>query len=753
MGDWRDLFGHDRPYPQQADGIELVRDIVSDGGYVALEGACGTGKTMLALTAGLDAIRDEHTPFERVFVVTSVKQQLRAFEEDLRRIDANLPADEPPLGAITLVGKAEVCPYHLTGTGGMTDAVLYERCENVRERTRELVDEGRSSGALAADARESVDAEGFVVGSTRSPYPAAMAKTDAPGQVGEVEYCPFYAQYLEDRPPEGDAIEAVPFEYVGEGPLTPDELVARGVSHGTCPHSLMGAVLQDAEVVVGNYYHAFDTRTATTFTGPLFDESTIFICDEAHMLESRVRELASDRIALTTLERARDELADVIEFAKGREGRGARSVAETALDEAGLGRAELSLLHTFIGELIEAVEAIADERADGPDGVIPLRDPEIVEQDALTAMMADDGYGEGAWRSGEQVAPIVERILNAVDGEERWRATPTVGRFLGTWWMADHETFFRTITLEERERHHDRPGWRSHSRGYLHLHNCLPGDVIASVLDRFGGGVLMSATLEPMDVFNEVSGLGRLKEAGRPLESARYGLPFPEENRLSLIVDAPKFTYRNRGPPDRPNETRTLYADVIATVARSPGNVLVGMPSYREARWAATELEDRLDRTVLLDQSSDRSTTDELKETFFAGSAKVLVTSLRGTLTEGVDYEGDRLAAAVVCGVPIINTRDPATRAMQTAYDRRFGNGFDQALVVPAVRKARQALGRVIRGPEEVGVRALVDERYTHARWDGVGDHLPEGDEFTPITPEYLEDELERFWAAHGGNT
>ena len=753
MPAWQALFGHEQPYPQQAEGIELLGAVFEDGGFVALEGACGTGKTMLALTAGLTAVRDERTPFERVFVITSVKQQLRAFEDDLHRIATTLPAGHDPLKAVTLVGKADVCPYHLTGTGGMTDTILYERCENVRERTRDLIDEGRSPGALAKQASDLVNGDGFAVGEVRAPYPADMAKTDAKGQVSEVEYCPFYAQYLEDRPANGDAVEAVPFEYEGDGPLTPEELVELGVEHGTCPHSLMGAVLQDAEVIIGNYYHAFDTQTVTTFTGPLFDETTLFICDEAHMLESSVRDLASDRIALTTLERARNEIAQVIEFAKGREGRGSQAVAEAALDEAGVARADLSLMHTFIGAIIDTVEHIAEEQAAYAETVVPLRDPEVVEEDALTATLAESGYNEAAWRAGEQLAPVVERVLNAVDGEERWRAAPTVSRFLSTWWAVDHEAYFRTIVLEARERAHDRPSWRAGSRGYLQLSNCLPGDVIAAVLQRFGGGVLMSATLEPMDVFTEVVGLDRLERAGRPVRSVRYGLPFPEEHRMSLIVDTPKFTHQNRGPPDTQTPTRELYADVISTIARSPGNVLVGMPSYAEARWAATELEARIDRPVLLDQSSDRATTDELKAEFFAGPPKVLVTSLRGTLTEGVDYEGDRLAAAVVCGVPIINMSDPTTKAMQTAYERRFGNGFEQALVVPAVRKARQALGRVIRGVDEVGVRVLVDERYLHTGWDGVRHHLPEGDEFEPISPEYLEGALERFWEAHRGNT
>ncbi len=745
MSDWRAVFGHATPYENQAAGIETALSVFGDGGYLALEGACGTGKTMLALTAGLQAVRDRSNPYERVFVVTSVKQQLAQFEADLDRIAEHWPASADPFGAVTLVGKADVCPYHLADTGGMTDDVLYERCENLRDRTRELVEAGRDPSGLAADARP-VSGDGFAVADTTAPYPGPMPTAAGPEGVGEVEYCPFYAQYLADRPREGDPTEAIPFDYRGDGPLRPTELVRRGVEAGTCPHSVMGALLQDAEVVVGNYYHAFDDRTVSAFTGPLLDERTIFICDEAHMLESRVRDLASESIALTTIERARDELADVIEYAKGRAGRGEEQVARTGLEEAGVSRSDLSLAHTFLGAVVEAITDLIEAADPTPEETIPLREPTEVTVDRLTDALEEAGYGEGAWLAVQHLGPPIERILNAVDGEERWRATPTAGRFLASWWDCDHESYLRSIELTEREAPGRGSDLRARSRVRLQLDNCVPGDVIADVLSQFGGGILMSATLEPMEIFTEVTGLDRLAAAGQRIETRRFGLPFPQTNRLSLIVDAPKFTYRNRGPPGADTQTRRIHADAIAAVARGPGNALVAMPSYAEATWAAEVLSNRLEKPVLADESSDRETTTALKNTFFAGEGKVLVTSLRGTLTEGVDYPGDRLATAAVVGVPIINTGDAKTEAMQTAYDRRFGDGFEQALVVPAVRKARQALGRVIRGPDEVGVRALIDERYAKRGWDGVADHLPDATEFDRVAPDEVDSRIRDFW-------
>ncbi len=99
----------------------------------------------------------------------------------------------------------------------------------------------------------------------------------------------------------------------------------------------------------------------------------------------------------------------------------------------------------------------------------------------------------------------------------------------------------------------------------------------------------------------------------------------------------------------------------------------------------------------------------------------------------------------MVCGVPIVNTSSPRTKAVRRAYDDEFEDGFTYALTIPAVRKARQAIGRVIRSPEDVGVRVLLDERYARESWDSVRPYLPADGEFQPVSPDMLELGLDRF--------
>ncbi|WP_255151630.1 ATP-dependent DNA helicase [Halorarius halobius] len=795
-GDWRDVFGHEEPYPEQADGIDAAVETARENGFLAVEGACGTGKTMLALTAGVHLVRDPDSSFERVVVLTSVKQQLRQFEADLRTMNANLPDDYAPVTAMTLVGKADVCPYNITGTAGIDDETVYERCEGLRERTRGLTEE-TTAGALASQARSQQvgladsgreGAEFMEVLGEPTPYPPDTAEY-ADG-MADVEYCPFYAQFLDDLPEEGDPAEAVPFDFTDMGLIESEDLVRLSAGHGTCPHSMMGAVLPHVEVVVGNYYHAFDPVTVGSFTGALLDSETFVVCDEAHMLEPRVRDLVSDSVADASLRDAESELARVVQplTLDGEGGQRtsaglseARDLIRAELDDADVTVEELQRTREFLRDLREELDRRvtahlnAEHRGwranmtDLPDAELPLRDPEEPAPDGISEWADRAGYTDAVWSRAETVGAVVSRILDEAEDEDKQRAAPGVGRVLGAWYRNDHENYFREIELERTwDDTEPADSWRRAYNARLSIQNCVPGDAIADQLGEFGGGVLMSATLAPLDVFERVTGLQHLRdEEDRPVERRTYGLGFPEENRASFAVATPKFTHANRGAPGERNETRRVYADAIREVARSPGNVLVGMPNYAEAEWAA-EVLSSVDKPVLVDESSRDAVTEDLKSEFFDGEGKVLVTSLRGTLTEGVDYRGDRLSAAVVVGVPIINTASPRTRAVKTAYDREFGDvsasgtsggsrggtsrgGFETALTVPAVRKARQAIGRVIRGPEEVGVRVLLDERYARDSWDSCRAYLgPEREEFQPVSPDMLSLGLDRFWSTHG---
>ncbi|MFC3476870.1 ATP-dependent DNA helicase [Halobacterium litoreum] len=788
---WRDLFGFDAPYDQQGDAIESAIDAGERGGYLAMEGPCGTGKTMAALTAAAHLVRNGDQ-YERVVVVTPVKQQLEQFVADLRTMNAGL---DDPLDGVALVGKRDLCPYEREDSFP-PDASVHDRCEDLRESTAGLV-EGDGGEFDGQDARELVElrpedalddpwwdpATGRELARSAradadhslSQAPLATAGADspyvphqptAPDDMAEGDpslFCPFEADWFGR-----DKGSPVGFDAGRHNVVTSEDVLPSSVEYGTCPHRVQQVMLDHADVVIGNYNHLFDPKTRG-LTEHLLDDRTFVVVDEAHRLEERVRDLLSDRVGRHTLARARNDLRTLLTEAKQSESN--RQQVADHLRSYDLSMDAVEATVDFFGDVLDwlddrVAEYLANEGFD-PNGArglperdheIPLRDPETDEPDDLTRWAEQNGYTGDVWRSLAAVGTAVEAILE--DDGDRSAVCGAVGITLQRWWERDHATYFREIELEHAPKDSGRAGaaWAEAYTPALVTFNCMPARALRETFAELGGGVLMSATLEPLDVFREVTGLDRL-EAGagdaeaRPVVERRYDLRFPEENRASFLVDATPFTARNRGEPtsENANRTREQYRYVLRTIARSPGNVLVCMPNYREAAWAADYLGGVVEKDVLVDESSSNEATDDLKAEFFRGDGKVLVTSTRGTLTEGVDYDGEKLAACAVVGVPLVNVGSPRVRAVRRAYADAFGedNAFEYALTVPAVRRARQALGRVIRGPDEVGVRALVGRRYVEGARHSVHEYLGPGEreEFTRMTPEFLGDQLELFWS------
>ena len=49
--------------------------------------------------------------------------------------------------------------------------------------------------------------------------------------------------------------------------------------------------------------------------------------------------------------------------------------------------------------------------------------------------------------------------------------------------------------------------------------------------------------------------------------------------------------------------------------------------------------------------------------------------------------------------------------ALRRYYDMRFGNGWERSSKIPAMRKMRQAIGRLIRSETDRGMAVILDRR------------------------------------------
>jgi DNA excision repair protein ERCC-2 len=428
---------------------------------------------------------------------------------------------------------------------------------------------------------------------------------------------------------------------------------------------------------------------------------------------------------------------------------------------------------------------------------IPLEDPEEADPDELYDHIQEK-YDDDIWQTAYTVSRAAQHIIDEVGVTDRVAECENVGEFFYRWATTSRTTFFREIVMEASYKDSplsDTHRWTSEWTPKFQLYNCMPTQKLREVFSELGSALLMSATLEPIEEFNRTTGIGecvspadiedkeeramvvRSGEADseddigfRDVTVRRYPLRFPRKNRVSMTVDTEKYTYSNRGSPPTVSDnmepsqdsyerllsnmtaTRQQYTKLLVDIASTRGNVLVCMPSYSEAEWAKSMIEiagvgDSKD--IVLDQSSSSEETDENLESFFTSNGAVIVTSSRGTITEGVDYDGDKLHTCVVVGVSLLPPKD-RNKAVEHAYDENLDgiSGFDATNKIPAVRKARQAIGRVIRGNDEIGARIFIDERYAKTGWGCVKGYLSEQEqeEFRTVRPENVRQRLDQFW-------
>ena len=106
------------------------------------------------------------------------------------------------------------------------------------------------SGAAAGDApgaENAPDADYLSVDGEPTPYRPDTEEYD------DVEFCPFYAGFLDDLPEDGEPAEAVPFDVTALGHVDADAPVRLAAGHCSSPHLPIGAHLPQAEGLRGNY--------------------------------------------------------------------------------------------------------------------------------------------------------------------------------------------------------------------------------------------------------------------------------------------------------------------------------------------------------------------------------------------------------------------------------------------------------------------------------------------------------------------
>lgn len=232
-----------------------------------------------------------------------------------------------------------------------------------------------------------------------------------------------------------------------------------------------------------------------------------------------------------------------------------------------------------------------------------------------------------------------------------------------------------------------------------------PSYLLQQKLEKGKASILFSASLTPLDYYQEILGGGK--------ESLRYRIPspFPKENQLLVIEKYIQTTYK-----ERVNSYEKIIESLTNMIQQKKGNYIVFFPSYS---YMAIIYERFRQKNPQIKTKIQASKMNEIEREVFLAEFMFEPTEtlvgfcvLGGIFSEGIDLKGSRLIGTAIVGVglPQINHEQ---ELIKKYYDQEKNQGFQFAYQIPGMNKVLQAAGRVIRDTDDRGIVLLLDQRFS----------------------------------------
>ncbi|MCM1191764.1 MAG: ATP-dependent DNA helicase [Butyrivibrio sp.] len=293
-----------------------------------------------------------------------------------------------------------------------------------------------------------------------------------------------------------------------------------------------------------------------------------------------------------------------------------------------------------------------------------------------------------------------------------------------------------------------------------------PAENLRRCMERGRSSILFSATFLPIQYYKKLLG-GEAEDYEVYARSV-----FNPEKRALFIAGDVTSKYTRRSEEEYLNIAR--YIEEI--VKNRHGNYMVFCPSYAflqavyekyvenfggEGRECMIQSEymKEADRESFLARFQRNGEADLKAEAAMRTSVSMEIEEeeddedddriligfcvLGGIFSEGIDLKNDDLIGAVIVG----------TGLPQVCFERELlkdffheggEDGFDYSYRYPGMNKVLQAAGRVIRTVEDVGIVALLDERFLQFSYRRMFPR--EWERFDVVTVDTVAKQVERFW-------
>ncbi|MCM1112530.1 MAG: ATP-dependent DNA helicase [Muribaculum sp.] len=569
--------------------------------------------------------------------------------------------------------------------------------------------------------------------------------------------------------------------------LTSEERFSRevietyAVKHRVCPFEFCLDMSLFADAIIGDYNYLFDPHV---YLKRFFAESAggdyLFLIDEAHNLLERGREMYSAALVKEDFLSLKREIQKTIMSEMEEKNRRNQVSGQMTLEMTGVS----------VGGKIEEMTSVAEL---GGTGICEDLSDETIEDDphmesasaerscggrqAGRSVLLRQGYGEKiqqrlercnkellklkreceSYRLVESIEDFVNalaRLYSAMSDyleEQEEGVLPVRESILDFYFEISH---FLTI-YERVDDHYVKYTQMQEDGEFLLKLFCVnPRENLKECMGRGRSSILFSATLLPIQYYKELLG-GDAEDYEVYAESV-----FRHEKRALFIANDVTSKYSRRS--DEEYDRIVRYIDEI--VRNRHGNYMVFCPSYSfmqrlytlyEERYADEEKECILQQEFMSEEEREaflgrfrgeggpdlqqmiHMEIEELDHTLIAFCV------LGGIFGEGIDLKKDSLIGVVIVGTGLPQVC-VEREILKNYFDGKSQNGFDYAYRYPGMNKVLQAAGRVIRTEEDVGIVALLDERFLQMSNRRL---FPRGwEDFERVDVDSVAKRVEHFW-------
>ncbi|MBS1266686.1 MAG: ATP-dependent DNA helicase [Candidatus Woesearchaeota archaeon] len=464
-------------------------------------------------------------------------------------------------------------------------------------------------------------------------------------------------------------------------PCHSEKIVELCSEHKICPYEINSALARKSRVIIADYYYIFNPFIQKLFfakTGKELEKS-IIIVDEAHNLAKRVRSLLTQRMSNFMLSRAIKE---------------AKKFGLTQTKQ------RLQMLQKSIEKLSKKIKR---------------NEIKVTKRDFIVDIKNVEYY---------KLVEDFKSVADTVRATEKQSYIGGIASFLEAWAGPD-QGYVRIISRKRL------------SKGKKTLltlsYRCLDPSLLSKdILDESYSTILMSGTLTPLDMYKDILG-------AQNAATQKYKSTFPTKNKLSLIIPetTTKYSERNQEQYKRIAEICSEITNIV------PGNSIIFFPSYKLRDSVNRYFINMCEKTTFseipgMSKKEKRNMLEKFKD--YNKTGAVLLGVVSGSYGEGIDLPGDLLKAAIIVGLPL-QVPDLETKALIKYYDEKFNKGWDYGYLFPAINRAMQSAGRVIRSKTDKGAVIFLDERYG---WSNYYRCLPK--DSPPLITRRYADKLKKFF-------